>query len=57
MIKKRNHLRRLWITLALALGLTILPQIATPLLSDELAARLFGPAVVLADEPQDGTGG
>lgn len=54
MIKKRNLLRRPWITLALVLGLTILPQLAAPLLNDELAARLFGPAVVLADEPQDG---
>lgn len=45
--------RRLGIALAVALGLTILSIIATPLLGDELASLLPGPTTALAG-PQDG---
>lgn len=43
-------------TLLLALGLTVLPGLVTPLLGDELASWLPGTDVVLADGSQ-GSGG
>lgn len=48
--------RRCGLALAIALGLTVLSAVGTPLLSSKLVHLLPGPDVALADEPHDGSG-
>ena len=48
--------RRTGIALAIALGLTVLSALGTPLLGDKLADMLPGVTEVLADEPAGGGG-
>lgn len=57
MASLQQRARHMGLALALALGLTILSGVVTPMLSDELASVLPGVDVVLADEPAGGGGG
>jgi hypothetical protein len=56
MASLRQRSRRIGIALAIVLCLTVLSAVARPLVSDELANWLPGPAQVLAEEPSDGGG-
>ncbi len=54
--KSQTYTQRVGIALALAIGLTILSTVATPLLGDEIANRLPGLSMAYAEEA-DGHGG
>ena len=54
-LHKRTY--KLWLTLSLALALTVLPSLVAPLLSSEVADLLPNVDVILADEPEGGTAG
>jgi hypothetical protein len=56
MVSLRQRSRKIWIALAVALSLTVLSAVGTPLFGDELANWLSGPATVLAEETSDGGG-
>jgi hypothetical protein len=56
MASLRQRSRKIAIALAIVFSLTILSAVAQPLVSDELANWLPGPATVLADESSNGGG-
>ena len=56
MASLRQRSRKIGIALAIVLGLTILSAVARPLVGDELANWLPGPAAVLAEETSNGGG-
>jgi hypothetical protein len=56
MASLRQRSRKIAIALAIVLSLSILSAVARPLVGDELANWLPGPAAALADEPSDGGG-
>jgi hypothetical protein len=51
-----QHIRHTGMALAIAVGLTILTAVATPLLGDEWAKVVPGLTEVLANEPHGGGG-
>ncbi|MEJ2555989.1 MAG: hypothetical protein P8186_07140 [Anaerolineae bacterium] len=56
MASLRQRSRKIAIALAIVLSLTVLSAVARPLVGDELANWLPGPAAVLAEESSNGGG-
>ena len=56
MASLRQRSGKIWIALVVALSLTVLSAVGTPLVGDELANWLPGPAEVLAEETSGGGG-